>query len=64
MRTIDLFILAGAVLSVVIVISGAFARWMLRDGGAEAFLFVAIVVIGCTAAGAWWLKRIAAEERT
>jgi uncharacterized membrane protein len=57
----DLFVLAGGVLSVVVVVSTFVIRHFMRvDAGA--FLFVGLLVIGISAAGGWWLKSIAAEE--
>ena len=57
----DLFVLAGGVLSVVVVVSTVVIRHFFRvDAGA--FLFVGLLVIGISAAGAWWLKSVAAEE--
>jgi uncharacterized membrane protein len=63
-RRLDLYMLAGAVLSVVVVAAGALSRAFLDRGGeAGAFLLIDIVVIGISAAGAWWLKTVAAGER-
>ena len=57
----DLFVLAGGVLSVVVVVSTVVIRHLFRvDAGA--FLLVGLLVIGISAAGGWWLKSIAAEE--
>ena len=57
----DLFVLAGGVLSVVVVVSTLVIRHFFRvDAGA--FLMVGLLVIGISAAGGWWLKSIAAEE--
>jgi uncharacterized membrane protein len=57
----DLFVLAGGVLSVVVVISTFIIRHMFR-ADAGAFLFIGLLIIGISAAGGWWLKSIAAEE--
>jgi len=57
----DLFVLAGAVLSIVVVIATFVGRHFLR-ADAGAFLLVGLIVIGISAAGGWWLKSIAAEE--
>jgi uncharacterized membrane protein len=57
----DLFVLAGGVLSVVVVVTTWIGRHFLR-ADAGAFLLVGLVVIGLSAAGGWWLKSIAAEE--
>jgi len=60
-RVKDLFVLAGGVLSVVVVVSTVVIRHFFRvDAGA--FLVVGLLVIGISAAGGWWLKSVAAEE--
>ncbi len=61
-RSVDLFILAGAVLSVIIVVTSALAHNLLQRETAGTFLFIGLVVIALTAAGAWWLRQVAAEE--
>jgi uncharacterized membrane protein len=60
-RIRDLFVLAGGVLSVVIV-SASFLGKHLARGEPVGLLFVAVVVIGLSAAGGWWLKKAANEE--
>jgi len=59
--SVDLFMLAGSVLSVIVVVAAALGRILLNIGDAGGFLLVGVVVIGLSAAGALWLKRIAAE---
>lgn len=61
-RTRDLFMLAGGVLSAIVVIAVFLSVHMLKRADAGVFLFIGLVVIGLSAAGAWWLKRLAAEE--
>jgi uncharacterized membrane protein len=61
-RIVDLFVLAGAVLSMIIVVTAVLSS-LLRHGGSFAFLFIALVVIALAAAGARWLRGVAAEER-
>jgi uncharacterized membrane protein len=57
----DLFVLAGGVLSAVVVIATLLGKSMrLNDAGA--FLFIGLVVIAISAAGGWWLKQVAQEE--
>ena len=63
LRSIDLFILAGAVLSLVVVISSGLARGLLDHGDAGAFLFIGLVIIAGGGMGAYWLRNIAGEER-
>jgi len=61
-RRRDLLILAGACLSVIVVVTAAFARVLLEGSNtAGSFLFVALVVIGMAAAAGWWLKQLARE---
>jgi uncharacterized membrane protein len=61
-RIKDLFVLAGGVLSVIVVVSTFLGRHLLRIDDAFAFLFMSVVVIGLSAAGGWWLKNVAREE--
>ena len=57
----DLFVLAGGVLSAVVVIATFLGRTMkFHDSGS--FLFIGLVVILISAAGGWWLKQVAQEE--
>jgi hypothetical protein len=63
-RSVDLFILAGAVLSVVVVISLGLGRALSGMHSAGSFLFIGLVLIASAAAGAFWLRQVAAEERT
>lgn len=60
-RQLDLFVLAGGVLSVIVVATSFMARQMSwsHPGG---FLFIGVAVIAMSGAGAWWLKQLAAEE--
>ena len=59
----DAFMLAGGLLSLIIVIVAFLSDKMLDDGGAGGFLFIGLVVIGMSAGGAIWLKRIVQEQR-
>jgi len=61
-RSADLFILAGSVLSVIVVVAAALARLLLERETATSFLFIGLVVIAMAAAGAWWLRQVAAED--
>ncbi len=62
-RTVDLFMLAGMVLSVVVVVSFALGRPALEHGGAGAFLLIGLTLIGCAAAGGYWLRQVGAQMR-
>jgi len=63
-RSVDLFILAGAVLSIVVVLSMGLGKAVsgMRDAGS--FLFIGLVLIASAAVGAFWLRGVAAEERS
>ncbi len=63
-RTTDLFILAGSVLSVIVVVTATLSRWLLERETAASFLFIGVAVIAMAGAGAWWLRHVAAEETT
>lgn len=62
-RIKDVFVLAGGVLSVVVVVASLLGRW-LADVRMEAgaLLFIGLAVIGVSAAGGYWLKNVANEE--
>lgn len=57
----DLFVLAGGVLSVIVMVAVFLGEHMKFDD-AGALLFIGLVVIGLSAAGGWWLKQVANEE--
>jgi uncharacterized membrane protein len=57
----DVYVLAGGVLSVIVVAATFVAKQMhMRDAGA--YLFLGLLVIGMSAAGGYWLKQVATEE--
>src|SRR5262245_15768296 len=57
----DLYVLAAGVLSVIVVVTTLIGHNMrFEDSGG--FLFIALVVIGLSAAGGYWLKTVAREE--
>jgi uncharacterized membrane protein len=59
----DLFVLAAAVLSAIVVIASFFGDLLqLDDEATFSFLIIGLLVIGLSAAGGWWLKRVATEE--
>ncbi len=59
----DLFLLAGGVLSVVIVVASFLSKTLLTGGRwGGAYLIIGLAVIGLSALGGVWLKRIAQEE--
>lgn len=57
----DVFVLAGGVLSVIVVVATFFAKH-LSDNNSSGFLMVGLIVIALSAAGGWWLKNLAAEH--
>jgi len=62
-RIKDVYVLAGGVLSVIVVVAALLAKTMLDRGpGAGALLFIGLVVIGMSAAGGFWLKNVAGEK--
>ena len=57
----DVFVLAGGVLSVIVVVATFFGKHLSGDN-AGGFLLVGLIVIALSAAGGWWLKNLAAED--
>ena len=60
-RSVDLFILSGGVLSAIVVVAVGLARTLFDRGGSGAVLLMAIVVVAGAGLGAYWLRRVAAE---
>jgi len=59
----DLFMLALAILSLIVSAATLLAKWVFDGGsGAGGFLFVGLAVIGMSAAGGLWLKSVAREQ--
>ena len=61
-RIRDIFVLAGAVLSVIIVVSTFLGDRLIQRDTTFAFLFIGLIVIGISAAGGWWLRNVAIED--
>jgi uncharacterized membrane protein len=61
-QTRDLFVLAGGVLSLIVFVTSWLSNSLLRQADAGSLLFIGVVVIGMSAAGAWWLKGIATKQ--
>jgi len=57
----DVYVLAGGVLAAIAVVT-TFLGKQVRMNDAGEFLFIGLVVIGMSAAGGFWLKRVATEE--
>jgi uncharacterized membrane protein len=62
----DVFVLSGAVLSVIIFITVWLSDVMLKHASADIgnFLFIGLVIIVLSAVGGFWLKAVANEERS
>lgn len=58
---IDLFLLAGGVLSIVIVTASLLSRALVHGSSGGAFLFIGFVIIGLSALGGMWLKNLSKE---
>ncbi|MGZ8227780.1 MAG: DUF2157 domain-containing protein [Methylococcaceae bacterium] len=59
----DVFVLAGGVLSAIIVITVLLSKLMLKHNDEGSFLFIGFVIIGLSAAGGFWLKQVVNEEQ-
>lgn len=59
---LDLFLLAGGVLSIVIIVAALLGKAMEHDHGGGSFLFIGLVVVGLSSLGGIWLKNIAQED--
>ncbi|MEP7061250.1 MAG: DUF2157 domain-containing protein [Betaproteobacteria bacterium] len=62
-RRVDVFVLAGALLSVVVIVAGFLGRNFFASGAFFAPLLVAAVIIALAGGGAVMLKRLAQEVR-
>ncbi len=64
LRHIDVFMLAGMVLSAVVVIAAFLSKHLLFDGRDDAggFLLIGLVIIGLSGAGAWWIRQLLPEQ--
>jgi uncharacterized membrane protein len=63
-RVQDIFVLAGGVLSVILVVTTGLARLLLSHADAGGLLLIGLAAIGMSAAGGWWLKTIVQEQRS
>ena len=55
---LDVFVLAGGVLSVIVVVTALLGHLLLTRDDAGAMFFIGLVVIGLSAAGGLWLKNV------
>ena len=62
-RQLDIFMLAGAVLSAVLTTATFLGRRLLTEGSPVGFLFIGLVIIGMSAAGAWWIRQMLQEQQ-
>ena len=62
LRVFDVFMLAGALLSAIVFITAFLGKQLLSHGEAGGFLLIALVVIGMSAAGAWWIRQMLQEQ--
>ena len=60
---LDPFMLAGGLLSLIVVVVALLGDALLANAEAGGFLLIGLVVIGMSAGGAIWLKRIVKEQR-
>jgi len=58
---LDLFLLAGGVLSIVIIVASLLSKAMEHARGGGSFLFIGFVVVGLSSLGGIWLKNISQE---
>jgi uncharacterized membrane protein len=57
--TLDVYVLAGGVLSVIAVVTTWLAVHTMKSGDAAgAMLLIGLIVIGLSASGGWWLKQV------
>ena len=63
-RSVDLFVLASAVLSLIVVTTPLAWRLLSLRGSAFSFLLIGLMVAAGATLGAWWLRGIAAGSRT
>ena len=57
-RRVDLFVLAAAVLSLIVVVVATVVRWDVLDGAAG-FLVIGLIIVALAASGAHWLRNVA-----
>ena len=62
-RLPDVFVLAGGVLSVIVVTAAFLSKHLLEHANAAGLLFIGMVIIGLSAAGGFWLKSVSTGEQ-
>ncbi|MFO1414649.1 MAG: DUF2157 domain-containing protein [Burkholderiales bacterium] len=61
-RTRDLYMLSGMVLSLIVAIAVLVGRHLFSGFVGLGFLGTGLLILGCAAAGTYWLRAVAAEE--
>lgn len=59
----DLFVLAGACLSAIVVVASFLSKNLLESNEAAGFLLIAMAIVAMGAAAGWWLRQLAGEAR-
>jgi uncharacterized membrane protein len=62
LQVFDVFMLAGSVLSAVVVMAAFLGKHLLTHGEAGGFLLIGLAVIGMSGAGAWWIRQMLREQ--
>ena len=62
LRVFDVFMLAGALLSAIVVVTTFLGKRLLVHEPASGFLLIGLVVIGMSGAGAWWIRQMLQKE--
>ena len=60
-RLVDVFMLAGLVLSGIVTVTALLSRWLLDHSDAGGLLLIGMVIIGLSAAGGWWIRQVLRE---
>ena len=64
-QAVDVYVLAGGVLSVIVIVTAFLGNIMLDSrAGAGGLLFIGLMVIALSAAGGWWLKQVINEVKS
>jgi len=58
----DVFLLSGVVLSLISVTTAALMKYLLRYSDVFGFLLIGFLIIGMSAAGAWWIRSLVKEQ--
>jgi uncharacterized membrane protein len=61
---LDVYVLAGGVLSLIVVVTTWLGVHLMKSGDAGALLLIGLVVIGLSGAGGWYLKQVVNEARS